>query len=207
MIFVFALFSMCLWCMVDVTDEVKAMSVMEGESFTLNTDVTDTQKYLLIQWTFRDARIAEINKFAETNSTFDADARFRDRLNLDQTGSLTVKNTRTTDSGLYKLAIVNQETRYRKFNVTVCGRSSSDCVSSSPALNDSIVDRTEDANVTELYQTSSECIQRCSFTEAVIRLALSALVGVVAVAVLVYDVRSARSELDRTEETEYLSKI
>ncbi len=49
-----------------------------------------------------------------------------------------------------------------------------------------------------------DCIYCCGFTEAVIRLVLSALVGVAAVAVLVYDIRSTRSELNRTEETEYL---
>ncbi len=50
----------------------------------------------------------------------------------------------------------------------------------------------------------SDHIHCCGFTEAVIRLALSALVGVAAVAVLVYDIISTRSELNRTEETEYL---
>jgi len=49
-------------------------------------------------------------------------------------------------------------------------------------------------------------IHCCSFSEAVIRLALSALVGVAAVAVLVYDIRSTRSELNRTEETGYFYK-
>ncbi len=34
----------------------------------------------------------------------------------------------------------------------------------------------------------------CGFTEAVIRLVLSALVGVAAVAVLVYDIRSTRGD-------------
>ncbi len=50
----------------------------------------------------------------------------------------------------------------------------------------------------------SDHIHCCGFTEAVIRLALSALVGVAAVAVLVYDIISTRSELNRTEETKYL---
>ncbi len=108
-------------CSLDVTDEVKTISVMEGDSVTLNTDVNEIQKYLLIQWMFGSTRIAEVNRLTQTNSTYDADGRFRDRLNLDQTGSLTITNTRTTDSGLYQLAIVNRETRYMDYNVTVCG--------------------------------------------------------------------------------------
>ncbi len=107
-------------CSLDVTDEVKSVSVMEGDSVSLNTGVTETQKYLLIQWMFGSTRIAEVNKLTQTNSTYDGpDGRFRDRLKLDQTGSLTITNTRTTDSGLYQLAIVNRETRYMDFNVTV----------------------------------------------------------------------------------------
>ncbi len=48
--------------------------------------------------------------------------RFRDRLKLDhQTGSLTITNTKTTDSGLFELIrnIINRMT----FNVTVQGES------------------------------------------------------------------------------------
>ncbi len=52
----------------------------------------------------------------------------------------------------------------------------------------------------------SDHIHCCGFSEAVIRLALSALVGVAAVAVLVYDIRSTRNELNRTEETGYLDQ-
>uniref|UniRef100_A0A672QNC6 Uncharacterized LOC107566690 n=2 Tax=Sinocyclocheilus grahami TaxID=75366 RepID=A0A672QNC6_SINGR len=216
MIYAFALFTMSLWCLVDVTDEVKTISVMEGDSFTLHTEVNEIQKYLLIQWMFGSTRIAEINRLTKTNSTYDADGRFRDRLKLEQTGSLTITNTSTTDSGLYQLATVNRETSYINFNVTVCAAphssspsersSSSNYVLSSSAVNNSIVNHAEDASITELYQPSSVCIRHCGFTETVIRLALSVLVGVAAVAVLVYDIRSTRNELNRTEETGYFDK-
>ncbi len=105
-----------------MTDEVKTISVMEGDSVTLHTDVTKTQKYLLIQWMFGSTRIAEIGKLTQTNSTYDGpDERFRDRLKLDQTGSLIITNTRTTDSGLYQLTVFSSETSYKSFNVTVNG--------------------------------------------------------------------------------------
>ncbi|KAL0161739.1 hypothetical protein M9458_045464, partial [Cirrhinus mrigala] len=45
----------------------------------------------------------------------DANERFRDRLKLDhQTGSLTITNTRTTDSGVYKLEINSTNSSIRR---------------------------------------------------------------------------------------------
>ncbi|KAL0161068.1 hypothetical protein M9458_044793, partial [Cirrhinus mrigala] len=71
---------------------------------------------------FGSSRIAAINRLAQTNSTYDGpDGRFRNRLKLDQTGSLTITNSRTTDSGLYQLSIVSRETRYVNFKVAVYG--------------------------------------------------------------------------------------
>ncbi|XP_016097440.1 uncharacterized protein [Sinocyclocheilus grahami] len=214
MVNAFVLFCLCLCRLVDVTDAVRRISVMKGNSVTLNTDVTEVQKYLLIQWMFESTRIAEFNRLTQTISTYDsADGRFRDRLKLDQTGSLTITNTRTTDSGLYQLTIGGEETKYKSFNVTVYetprnsstseSSSSSNRVTSSSVVNNSTVNQTENNNYTELHQPSSDNIHCCSFTEAVIRLVLSALLGVATVAVLVYDIRSTPSELIRTEETKH----
>ncbi|XP_039522297.1 uncharacterized protein LOC120475692 [Pimephales promelas] len=198
----FVLFCLPLCRLVDVTDAVKSVSVNEGDSVTLNTDVTETQQYLMIQWTFGSTRIAEFNRLTQTSSKYDE--RFRDRLTLDQTGSLTITNITTSDSGFYQLTLVSGETKYKGFNVTVNERpSSSNCVTSSFMVNDSNVNQTEDDNNTELYQPNSAHINCCSFTEAVIRLALSALVGVAAVAALVYDIRSTRRELIREKETRH----
>ncbi len=66
-------------CFPDVTDAVKTISVMEGDSVTLNPDVTEVQKYMLIQWMFESTRIAELNRLTQTSSTYDsADGRFTD---------------------------------------------------------------------------------------------------------------------------------
>uniref|UniRef100_A0A673KAI3 Ig-like domain-containing protein n=1 Tax=Sinocyclocheilus rhinocerous TaxID=307959 RepID=A0A673KAI3_9TELE len=60
-------------------------------------------------------------------------------------------------------------------------------------LNNPISNQTQHLDITQLY--SVHC---CGSTEAVIRLVLSALVGVATVILLVYDIRSRRSEQDHT---------
>ncbi|XP_050959115.1 SLAM family member 5-like isoform X2 [Labeo rohita] len=105
------------------TDEVKSVSVMNGESVTLHTDVK-VQRDDMILWTFgpQNTRIAEIIKRDQINFIFVSnDGRFRDKLQLDnQTGSLTMRNIRSEHNGLYKLTvIVNGVTSLKSFSVTV----------------------------------------------------------------------------------------
>uniref|UniRef100_A0A671NB58 Immunoglobulin domain-containing protein n=1 Tax=Sinocyclocheilus anshuiensis TaxID=1608454 RepID=A0A671NB58_9TELE len=74
-------------------DAVKPVSVLEGDSVTLRTGLTDIQRYE-IRWRFdhQKSPIAEIDRTAGIFNTF------RRRLRLDnQTGSLTITNTRTTE--------------------------------------------------------------------------------------------------------------
>ncbi|XP_073717868.1 uncharacterized protein [Misgurnus anguillicaudatus] len=104
-------------------DEVKSVSVMEGDSVTLNTDITEIQKRDQIVWMFgpRETRIAEIYK--KSIDMYDSVEIFRNRLTLDsQTGSLIITNIRTTNAGLYKLLIIsNRGTSYKRFYVDVKG--------------------------------------------------------------------------------------
>ncbi|XP_050958256.1 uncharacterized protein LOC127159490 isoform X2 [Labeo rohita] len=91
-------------------DEVKSVSVLEGDSVTLNTSLTELTDDDLIQWRFGNeiTLIAEITKRANRIAVYDdvLDGRFRDRLKLDnQTGSLTITNTTTEDTGRYLLLI------------------------------------------------------------------------------------------------------
>uniref|UniRef100_A0A8C1PAB3 Immunoglobulin domain-containing protein n=1 Tax=Cyprinus carpio TaxID=7962 RepID=A0A8C1PAB3_CYPCA len=102
------------------TDEV---SVMEGDSVTLHTDVKLKQQHR-IRWYLNGIQIAEItgdrNKPCTDDQCKDADGRFRDRLKLDhQTGSLTITNIRTTDSGVYHLQIINSIISKKTFGISV----------------------------------------------------------------------------------------
>ncbi|KAK7136677.1 hypothetical protein R3I93_016885 [Phoxinus phoxinus] len=97
------------------TDVVESVSVIEGDSFTLHTDVTDVPDS--IEWRFGKhliARISESDKNIPTKPK-------RERLQLDhQTGDLKINKVRIADFGLYELEI-NSDTAglsSKKFNVS-----------------------------------------------------------------------------------------
>ncbi|XP_051763327.1 uncharacterized protein LOC127519788 [Ctenopharyngodon idella] len=103
-------------------DGVK-VSVMEGDSVTLNTSV-ETDKQEDISWYFNNTRIAQISGDLSYGCTDvqcnDGTERFRDRLKLDhQTGSLTITNITNTDSGEYKLLITSSSDSEKIFSVSV----------------------------------------------------------------------------------------
>ncbi|XP_067252792.1 SLAM family member 5-like isoform X1 [Chanodichthys erythropterus] len=126
-------------------DTVKTLSVMEGDSVTLQTDVTELQKADLSLWTFGPGRtrIAQINRQISKISYYDdLNQRFRNRLRMDsQTGSLTITNTRTEHSGAYAFLqiIGGKDVPPKKYSVIVSARlpvpvissNSSQCSSSS----------------------------------------------------------------------------
>ncbi|XP_073793154.1 uncharacterized protein isoform X8 [Danio rerio] len=97
-----------------VMHKSQSVSVMEGDSVTLYADPTEIQKADLILWTFGPdgTRIAQFNRMDHKISLYKEilDGKFRDRLTLDsKTGSLTITNTKTTDSGLYKLELIGKK--------------------------------------------------------------------------------------------------
>ncbi|XP_067252700.1 uncharacterized protein [Chanodichthys erythropterus] len=112
--------------------------IKEGESVTLDSGVirkpNDEMTY------FIEISIAEITgDQSKVCTDVQCDERFRDRLKLDnQTGSLTITNTRNTDSGEYKLKIIINNSRFsisrvKRVNVTVTAVPGSDLSSGAVA--------------------------------------------------------------------------
>ncbi|XDV23659.1 hypothetical protein PO909_028145, partial [Leuciscus waleckii] len=101
------------------------MSVKEGESVTLDSGVIKTPNDSMT-WHFNHTRLANITGDQSKICTdVQCKERFRDRLKLDhQTGSLTITDTRNTDSGEYTLLIEKSSfsiISMKIFNVTVTG--------------------------------------------------------------------------------------
>ncbi|KTF91432.1 hypothetical protein cypCar_00044825 [Cyprinus carpio] len=125
-----AVYCLCMFltkCVSGVYSDETVISVMEGDSVTLNTDVTELQRDDQILWTFRlnssENRIAEIYKqIVSIYDNKENNERFRDRLKIDeQTGSLTITNINKLHSGLYKLQIINGGVKHKSFSIAVYG--------------------------------------------------------------------------------------
>jgi len=97
--------------------ESSEVSVMVGDSVTLDSNVSEMQKNE-IEWRFDGIRIAKVMK---GNPTYYDNARFTDRLKLERTGSLTITDTRITDTGVYELSVIINNEITKTFRVTVYG--------------------------------------------------------------------------------------
>ncbi len=98
----------------------KSVSVMEGDSVSLESDLTENSVLLELEKESLLYFIAHIKTTAGRLSTFKVlDERFRDRLKLDnQTGYLTITDITTEDAGLYYYDLTNHS---KAFRVSVYG--------------------------------------------------------------------------------------
>ncbi|XP_052445340.1 SLAM family member 9-like [Carassius gibelio] len=147
MIHTFVLFWLCFCHLFGVFGET--VLVMEGDTVTLNTDLTEIPAHDDILWKYgaEKSLIAEINKAVGVFYTFDVpDGRFRDRLKLDrQTGSLTITNITTQHAGEYQLELRGAKLSSQTYHVSVyahlpvpvISRNSSNCSSSSSSSSSS----------------------------------------------------------------------
>ncbi|XP_050959729.1 vascular endothelial growth factor receptor 3-like [Labeo rohita] len=94
-------------------DKVESISLMEGYSVTLHTDV-EVQRNDQIQWKFGDQGIS----IANLNGPVDANWR---NIHLNrQTGNLTIRNIRSDQSGVYKVEVnTSIVSLHREFSVVV----------------------------------------------------------------------------------------
>ncbi|XP_050961079.1 SLAM family member 9-like [Labeo rohita] len=136
----FHMFLFCFgwWNLIGVFGaKIKAVSVIEGDSVTLNSNVIEIHENDDILWTFgtQMSLIARIKKDKQISSMYATDLRFRDRLKLDyQTGSLTITNITNEHAGLYKAEITAAKSSSKTFSVSVYARLSVPVISSNSSL-------------------------------------------------------------------------
>ncbi|XP_026054794.1 uncharacterized protein LOC113040753 [Carassius auratus] len=110
---------------VTVVAERGEISVKEGENVTLGPGIIK-KPIDPMRWYYNDTLIVEITedqcKIWTNEQGHSSNERFRDRLEVNQTGSLTIRNTTNTDSGVYHLQINSSRfSVIRSFGLTVTG--------------------------------------------------------------------------------------
>ncbi|XP_051763431.1 SLAM family member 5-like isoform X4 [Ctenopharyngodon idella] len=178
----YALFCLCWWRLTGVFSD--SVSVMEGDSVTLYTDLTEIHEGDNIQWTFgtENSFIAKMKKKKQNFSIYNStDGRFRDRLKMDnQTGSLTIKNITTEHAGVYELEISGAHLTTKTFNVSVYARlpvpvissNSSQCSSSSSSNCSLVCSAVNVSHVTLSWYKGNSLLSSISVSDLSISLSL-----------------------------------
>ncbi|XP_067253094.1 CD48 antigen-like [Chanodichthys erythropterus] len=161
-----------------------SVSVMEGDSVTLYTDLTEISEEEDILWKYgaENSLIAKMKQKKQTFITSDGpDGRFRDRLKLDdQTGSLTITNIRPEHAGLYQLEIKGVKLTTKTFSVSVYARlpvpvisgNSSQCSSSSSSSCSLVCSAVNVSHVTLSWYKGNSLLSSISVSDLSISLSL-----------------------------------
>ncbi|XP_016117396.1 uncharacterized protein [Sinocyclocheilus grahami] len=141
---------------------VDSLRFSEGENVTLDTGVSELQRDDQILWTFGSEDTVVAKRDRNTNQTADADGRFGDRLQMDdQTGSLSITNTKSTDSGVYQLQISSRnKVSYKKFRVTVWLDTVKVTAGDSVTLNTGMTELEEDSKILWTHGDHETCIAK-----------------------------------------------
>ncbi|XP_056615462.1 SLAM family member 5-like [Triplophysa dalaica] len=139
---------LCSWSLEGVFGSASvSVSVMEGDSVLLSVNITEAQRRDGIMWTYGLIPIAKLktgNKYMTFNGT---DGMFRDRLKLNETGSLIITDIRIKHSGLYYISTTSEEKPFKIINITVYNRLPVPLITNSSSLEGS---------------SSSKCVFLCS---------------------------------------------
>ncbi|XP_067253056.1 CD48 antigen-like [Chanodichthys erythropterus] len=177
------LFCLSWWRLIGVFGD--SVSVMEGDSVTLYTDLTEIceDEDLLWKYGAENSLIVQINRENQISSIYDdvPDGRFRDRLKLDdQTGSLTITNTTTEHAGVYELHISGAKRSSKTFSVSVYARlpvpvissNSSQCSSSSSSNCSLVCSAVNVSHVTLSWYKGNSLLSSISVSDLSISLSL-----------------------------------
>ncbi|KAA0711884.1 hypothetical protein E1301_Tti013488 [Triplophysa tibetana] len=108
------------------TDDCHKCSVKEGTSFALWSGNTERHRNDEILWWFEhgESPIAKINRTSGILYDDVLNGSFKGRLEIDnQTVSLRIKNSKTTDSGLYDVDFISSKhTIFTRYSVAVCAQ-------------------------------------------------------------------------------------
>ncbi|TRZ04160.1 hypothetical protein DNTS_027927, partial [Danionella cerebrum] len=103
--------------------ETEQISVIEGHSVTLHTNLTEILNQDTIMWLFGPNQwvVSEIERKDYFTSFFKSEEQlFRGKLQVDQkTGSISITNSRVEHSGVYELLSAKEKSISKTFNVTV----------------------------------------------------------------------------------------
>ncbi|XP_043078807.1 carcinoembryonic antigen-related cell adhesion molecule 6-like isoform X5 [Puntigrus tetrazona] len=136
-------------CLCKLANALESVSVLEGDSVSLDSGLTEISDDGLILWRFgaENTLIAKIDVMVGSATEYDhvLDERFRDRLKLDhQTGSLIITNISTLHTGKYIFEL--KDNMIKNFSLTIYAHlpvpvisSNSNCSSSSSSSSCSLL--------------------------------------------------------------------